>query len=207
MNAFEFREGEKNYLNKKLVLMNEGEKFLKVVMTDFYNLELHQQEEQIKVTLHPFHIIFEIIFFSNLSLLLDFTGRFSAKKLENFYHFMKDKGIMPLRKKNEDDRLSYLLEENDEEKFLIEDEKVIIDAKLSKYTHIEVHIFKVVLMLFHHNTVVYCLRLGDIMGHIKEQYLFTDMDFSLTAMDIVDTKPDAGRVQEILSLKGGRRLR
>lgn len=38
LNAFEFRHGEKNYLAKKLIVMNEGEKFLRVSITDFYNL-------------------------------------------------------------------------------------------------------------------------------------------------------------------------
>lgn len=37
LNAFEFRSGEKNYLAKRLILMNEGEKFLKIQISDFYN--------------------------------------------------------------------------------------------------------------------------------------------------------------------------
>lgn len=81
LNEFEFRESEKNYISKKLILMNEGERFLRVVINDHYNLESHQQEESIKITMNPVHILFEIVFFRNIKLLLDYAMSFSERKL------------------------------------------------------------------------------------------------------------------------------
>lgn len=117
---------------------------------------------------------------------------------------MKDKGIMPLKMGKEEERLKVpsFLEDNSEEKSLIEDENVIVDVRLLKYTKVDVTIHKVVLMIFHHDIIVYCLSAFDIKAGTEERYLYSDFNSTIGEMYIVDTKPDSGKKQEIISLKG-----